>query len=146
MTQERIKEALDELYVEAKCCLDRGEIPVSAALLFEDRTEIISSNQVEQNDDPFAHAEFNVIQEALKQRHTRYLKEATLIVTLEPCLLCLGAILKTGIPDLYYVLDDPKLGSLSHYHAFVDDKLHVHQIQDERFQALIDTFFSRLRS
>lgn len=136
---------MDKLYLEAKRCSETGEIPVSAALLFEDGSMELSSNEVEHENDPFAHAEFNVIQNSLKKRNTRYLKDATLIVTLEPCLLCMGAILKAGIPDIYYVLDDPKLGSLSHYHAFVDDQVRVHQIEDRRFKELMDSFFVKLR-
>ena len=100
---------------------------------------------MEREENPLSHAEINVIREGLKKSDTRYLKDGILIVTLEPCLTCLGAILKVGIKDLYYVLDDPKEGALSHYHAFVDDKLRVHRIQDDRFKELMDTFFLSLR-
>ncbi len=57
----------------------------------------------------------------------------------------MGAILKSGIENLYYVLDDKKAGSLSYYHTFVDYRLRVHQIEDERFEELMDRFFKKLR-
>ena len=55
------------------------------------------------------------------------------------------SLIKAGVKELYYVLDDPKLGALSHYHAFVDDMLIITRLNDERFKELIDGFFLNLR-
>lgn len=144
MDKRLLKQALDELYRKAEEAAGKDEIPISAMLLFPDGTSYLEANAVEKENDPLAHAEMRVIQKAMKSRG-RYLKDAVLLVSLEPCLMCLGAILKAGIPELWYVLDDPKLGSLSHYHAFVDDVLRVHRVEDERFEVLMKKTFSRLR-
>lgn len=145
MKKEDLKRYLDMLYLEAKKASENHEIPISALLVLPTGETVLSHNHVEEENDPFSHAEFNVINEGMKKMNSRYLKDAILIVSLEPCLFCLGAILKAGIKNLYYVLDDEKLGSLSHYHAFVDDKLFVHRIEDERFSFLMDEFFKKLR-
>lgn len=155
MNKEVLKAALETLYKQAQIAFDKGEVPVAACVTADETDDTIycSHNSVEEDDDPFAHAEILAIKRALQgtsseKDNKRYLKDATIIVTLEPCLMCLGAILKAGIKHLYYILDDPKLGSLSHYHAFVDDQLEVVRLEDEdgRFKKLMDDFFKKLRS
>lgn len=144
MDFQELSSYLDRLYRKAKEISKRGEIPISAILVFPDGSFVVDGNAVEEKDDPLEHAEMRVIRQAMKARG-RYLKDAILFVSLEPCLMCMGAILKAGIPDLYYVLDDERLGALSHYHAFVDDRIHVHRIEDKRFKPLMDSFFESLR-
>ena len=144
MTKENLKEIIDNLYCYSKKASDNNEVPVSACLIVDDKI-IYSYNHVEEKDDPFSHAEIEVIKEGLKIANSRYLKNSTLIVTLEPCLLCMGAILKTGIENLYYIMDDKNKGALSYYHVFVDDVLKVHQIKDSRFTDLFSSFFKSLR-
>lgn len=144
MTKENLKEIIDNLYSYSKKAIDKNEVPVSACLIINDKI-IYSYNHVEEKDNPFSHAEIEVIKEGLKETKSRYLKNSTLIVTLEPCLLCMGAILKTGIENLYYIIDDKDKGALSYYHVFVDDVLKVHQIEDKRFNELFSSFFKTLR-
>jgi tRNA(adenine34) deaminase len=145
MTRDELSAILDQMALLSKSSSSQGEIPVIAALYCPDGTVLYASNQVEEANDPFSHAEINVLRQGLKKYDSRYLKDCILIVSLEPCLMCLGAIIKAGIKNLYYVLDDPKLGGLSHYHAFVDDKIHVHRINDTRFKPIMDEFFQKLR-
>ena len=145
MTRDELSAILDQMALLSKSSSSQGEIPVIAALYCPDGTVLYASNQVEEENDPFLHAEINVLRQGLKKYDSRYLKDCILIVSLEPCLMCLGAIIKAGIKNLYYVLDDPKLGGLSHYHAFIDDKIHVHRIDDTRFKPIMDEFFQKLR-
>ena len=145
MTRDELSAILDQMALLSKSSSSQGEIPVIAALYCPDGTVFYASNQVEEENDPFSHAEINVLRQGLKKYDSRYLKDCILIVSLEPCLMCLGAIIKAGIKNLYYVLDDPKLGGLSHYHAFIDDKIHVHRIDDTRFKPIMDEFFQKLR-
>ncbi len=146
MTKTDLKIILDHLYEEAQISCQEHEIPVSACLVLEDGRQFYSHNEVEKYNDPFMHAEFSVIDRALKLTDSRYLKNSTLIVTMEPCLLCMGAVIKAGVSSLYYVLPDEKGGALSHYHAFVDDKLKVSEIEDARFKELMNDFFNTLRN
>ncbi|MFA6861676.1 MAG: nucleoside deaminase [Bacilli bacterium] len=145
MNKEELKIYLEKLYQKACSLKSEGEIPVVAGLVLSDGTFILKGNEVEKDNNPLSHAEINVIKEGLKISKNRYLKDATMIVTLEPCLMCLGAILKTRIKALYYIVDDPQYGGLSHYHAFVDDVLQVSQIQDSRFNNLLNDCFNKLR-
>ena len=144
MKTQELSSFLDLLYQKAETGAKKGEIPISAILVFPDGTYFVDGNAVEEKNDALEHAEMRVIRKAMKEKG-RYLKDALLIVSLEPCLMCMGAILKAGIPDLYYVLDDERLGALSHYHAFVDDRIHVYRIKDDRFRPLMDSFFAELR-
>lgn len=145
MILSELQEILDRLVVECKQALSEEEVPVSCCLLLSDGTKIFTHNRVEKDNHPFHHAEFLALEEGMKQAASRYLKGATLIVSLEPCLLCMGAILKAGIDTLYYVVSDEKLGALSHYHTFVDDRLKVIEIEDNRFQDILKDFFTNIR-
>ena len=146
MTKNDLLRILDNLYKEAQAAMLENEIPISACLVLEDGKEFYSHNEVEKHNNPFLHAEFSVINKALKETDSRYLKNSTLIVTMEPCLLCMGAIIKAGISSLYYVLRDEKGGALSHYHSFVDDRIKVSEIEDSRFSKLMNDFFLTLRN
>lgn len=146
MTKNTLQEITEELYLRSKNALEAGEIPVSCCLLTSEGEKYYSQNKVEETSNPLAHAEILLIQEVLKEKKTRYLKESTLIVTLEPCLMCLGAIVKAGIKHLYYFLDDEKKGGLSFHHAFVDDVLEITRLEDSRFLNLMQECFSRMRN
>ena len=146
MTKNDLLRILDNLYKEAITAKEENEIPVSACLVLEDGKEFYSHNEVEKNNNPFLHAEFSVINKAIRETDSRYLKNSILIVSMEPCLLCMGAILKAGVSSLYYVLPDEKGGALSHYHSFVDDRIKVSEIEDSRFIKLMNDFFLTLRN
>lgn len=146
MKKEELIHILDILYKEAEQAKTEGEIPVSACLRLKDGMTFYSHNEVEKRNDPYAHAEFLVLKKAMEKTKSRYLKGSTLIVTLEPCLVCMGALLKAGVSSLYYVLTDEKGGALSHYHAFVDDRLMINEIKDDRFSEQVESFFRKLRN
>ncbi len=144
MKDTELREHLDRLYRECEQASRRGEVPV-AAIVADDRGFVFASNEVEERRNPFEHAEVLALERMLQKRGGHYLGDATLLVSLEPCLMCMGAILKAGIRDLYYVLDDERMGALSHYHVFVDDVLRVHRVKDDRFLPLLQRFFQERR-
>ena len=145
MTKEELSEILDDLYSLAKEAKDAGEIPVSCCLVLKDGRRFYERNRVEERKNNLAHAEFLALEKAREETGLLYFKGSHLIVTLEPCLFCMGAIVKRGVSQVSYVLEDEKLGSLSHYHAFVDDRLDVLPLFDPRFKPLMDEFFQTLR-
>lgn len=134
------------MLIEGDKAKEAGEVPVSCCLLLPNQKPIYTVNRVEKENDPLAHAEILALEEGFQKTNSRYLKDGILIVSLEPCLMCLGAIIKAGIKDLYYVLDDPKAGGLSHYASFVDESLHVIRLKDDRFKEQMDSFFTQLRA
>ncbi|MFA7166606.1 MAG: tRNA adenosine(34) deaminase TadA [Desulfoplanes sp.] len=91
----------------------KQEIPIGAVLLDTDGSIIgRGHNQSITQHDPTAHAEMLAIREACTVKQNYRLPNTTLIVTLEPCLMCLGAIIHARIGCIVYGADDPKTGTL----------------------------------
>ena len=93
---------------------EANEVPVGAVVTF--KGEIIGKgfNQCIQNHDPTAHAEIIAIRAAAKHVGNYRLNECNLYVTLEPCLMCFGALVHARISKLIYGADDIKTGALQH--------------------------------
>ena len=114
-----IKDENMELAIEqAKKAAERDEIPVGA-IIREDSGKIIAieSNKTLELCDPTAHAEINAIRTACKARKDLYLSDCTIFVTLEPCSMCLAAIVNSRLKKLIYGLPSPKYGAFSSSHS-----------------------------
>ncbi len=114
-----IKDENMELAIkEAKKAAQRNEIPVGAVIT-EASGEIIAieSNKTIKLCDPTAHAEINAIRKACKARKDVYLSDCTIYVTLEPCSMCLAAIVNSRLKKLIYGLPSPKYGAFSSNHS-----------------------------
>ena len=110
-----IKDENMELAIkEAKKAAQRDEIPVGA-IIKETSGKIIAieSNRTLELCDPTAHAEINAIRNACKASKRLYLSDCTMYVTLEPCIMCLAAIVSSRIDELIYGLPSPKYGAFS---------------------------------
>jgi tRNA(adenine34) deaminase len=101
-----IKEALRQ----ARIAYDAGEIPVGAVVVWDNKIIARGHNQVEQLNDSTAHAEMIALTSAFNQLGSKYLPEATLYVTLEPCLMCCGAMYWSKIKRIVYGAEDVKNG------------------------------------
>ena len=99
---------------EAKKAALRDEIPIGA-IIKEDSGKVIAkeSNKIIELCDPTAHAEINAIRIACTVREDLYLSDCTMYVTLEPCSMCLGAIINSRLKKLVYGLPSPKYGAFS---------------------------------
>ena len=114
-----IKDKNMELAIkEAKKAALREEIPVGA-IIKEDSGKVIAkeSNKIIELCDPTAHAEINAIRIACTVREDLYLSDCTMYVTLEPCSMCLGAIINSRLKKLVYGLPSPKYGAFSSNHS-----------------------------
>ena len=103
---------------QAKSAAARDEVPVGAVI--QDASgKIIAkeSNRTIELCDPTAHAEINAIRKACKKRKDLYLNDCTMYVTLEPCSMCLAAIVNSRLKKLIYGLPSPKYGALSLNHS-----------------------------
>ena len=110
-----IKDENMELAIkEARKAAQRDEIPVGA-IIKETSGKIIAieSNKTIELCDPTAHAEINAIRYACRKRKQLYLYDCTMYVTLEPCMMCLAAIVNSRIEKLIYGLPSPKYGAFS---------------------------------
>ena len=95
---------------EAEIALEEGEVPVGAVVIAENRIIAKSRNQTELLNDSTAHAEMLAITAASNNLGAKYLKECTLYVTLEPCIMCIGASYWSQLGNLVYGAADEKRG------------------------------------
>ncbi len=129
-----------------------GEVPIGALLVREDKVLARSHNHRELWQDPTAHAEMIVIREAAKALGGWRLIDTTMFVTLEPCAMCLGAIILARIPRLVFGARDPKAGACGSVLDFANDPRLNHRVEvvggilGEESQRMLSKFFKALRS
>jgi tRNA(adenine34) deaminase len=114
-----MKEALRQ----AKLAFDAGEVPVGAIVVWGDKIIARGHNQVEQLNDSTAHAEMIALTAAFNSLGSKYLPEATLYVTVEPCLMCCGAMYWSKLGAIVFGAADVKNG----YHKTTGDNWPFHQ-------------------
>ncbi|MCM8823282.1 MAG: tRNA adenosine(34) deaminase TadA [Candidatus Omnitrophica bacterium] len=90
---------------------EEDEIPVGAVVTYENRVIAKGYNQVEKLNDPTAHAEMIAITAACEYLKTKWLYNCTLYVTLEPCIMCAGALILSRIDNIVFGALDPKSGA-----------------------------------
>jgi tRNA(adenine34) deaminase len=95
---------------QARQAYDAGEVPVGAIVVWGDKIIGRGHNQVEQLNDSTAHAEMIALTSAFNQLGSKYLPEATLYVTVEPCLMCCGAMYWSKLVRIVYGAEDIKNG------------------------------------
>ena len=138
--------ALEEAALAAEEC----ETPIGAALVCQNRVIARNHNRREQLCDPTAHAETLVLREAALFYPSWRVEDAELYVTLEPCLMCAGAILQARVNRVVIGTLDPKAGAVrSLYRALEDSRLNWNVavqdgvLQEECAQLLVDFFKAR---
>lgn len=128
-----------------------GEVPI-AALLVRDGIVIARAHNLRETDqDPTAHAEMLAIRDAAKQTKSWRLIDCTLYVTLEPCTMCIGAIVLARIPRLVFGAPDPKAGACGSIMNIPPEPRLNHRVDviggvcAEESQSLLQDFFRELR-
>jgi len=96
---------------EAHSAEKQDEVPVGAVVVIEDKVIATGFNRTIMDCDPTAHAEMVVIRHTAKTINNHRLNQATVYVTLEPCAMCMGALLQARIKRLVYGASDPKAGA-----------------------------------
>jgi tRNA(adenine34) deaminase len=135
----------------AERAYEEGEIPVGAIVVLNNQIIGKGYNQVEKLKDPTAHAEMIALSAACDTIGNKYLKDATLYVTLEPCPMCAGALVWSKIDKVVYGASDPKAGACGSVLNILNnsDLNHRSEIiqgileQDSEF--LLKSFFSSKR-
>ena len=143
---------MDQALELADQAFREGEVPVGAVLVF--RGEIIARafNRRERDQNPLGHAELSVLKRASEKLGTWRLSECSLYVTLEPCLMCTGALLQARVEHLIYGCRDPKGGCVTSLYRLPEDPRFNHKmrvtggIRTERCSALLKVFFKNLRN
>lgn len=147
-----------EALKEAKKAYQRGEVPVGAIAVFENKIIARGHNQMELLHDPTAHAEMITITEAADHLHSQggeyhrgSLEKVTFYVTLEPCPMCAGALVLSHCESLVFAAPDPKLGACGSVYNIPKDTRLNHQLNvasgvlGAESKMLMQEFFKNLR-
>lgn len=145
--------AMGEALKEAEAAGRRDEVPIGACLL-DAQGKIITKagNNKEETNCPTGHAEILVINKASEILKDWRLLDCTLVVTLEPCLMCMGALWQSRISKLVFGAYDPKGGALSLNYNFHDDSRLNHKfsimggVRHYESSRLMSQFFKQKRS
>ena len=137
-----MRQALDE----ARKAFNKGEVPIGAVVVYGDRIVGRGHNLTETLADPTAHAEMQALTAASSTLGGKYLRDCTLYVTVEPCVMCAGAIAWSQAARVVWGADDPKKGYRRYSEAVFHPKTTVVRgILGGECEALMTSFFAGLR-
>ena len=148
-TEEQSKKDLyymQRALVEAEAAYKEGEIPVGAVVVCRDRIIARAHNLTETLNDVTAHAEMQAITMATNELGGKYLQDCTLYVTVEPCIMCAGAIGWAQLQRIVYGCREDKRG----YHEYAPKAFHpkanvTYGVMEEECKALMQRFFQERR-
>jgi len=142
---------MNEALKEAKIAYSLNEIPVGCVIVKDDIIIGRGRNRKEETKEVFRHAEINAIEDASKNLNSWRLNGAKLYVTMEPCVMCMGAIMQAHIKDVYFSFKDKAMGSIGSVidltkYNFQNPKINIHEgLLEEESKKLIQDFFIKLR-
>lgn len=136
---------------EAEFAANKEEVPIGAVIVHKNRVIGRGYNQTETLKDATAHAEMIAITAAANHLQSKYLDECELYVTVEPCVMCTGAILLSRIKRIYFGTFEPKFGACGSLYDLINTGKYNHKtevfsgIYNEESKALLETFFKSKR-
>ena len=136
---------------EASLAAERGEVPVGAVIVKDDKVIASAHNVCEEENNPLCHAELIAINKALKVLGTQRLDECDLYVTLEPCAMCAGAISHARIRRLFFGAYDKSGGCVASDKFLLDKGSPMRSVEyycgicEEECSKLLKDFFKELR-
>ena len=144
--KKKDEEYMRRALMEAQAAFDEDEIPVGAIIVCKDRIISRARNLTEMLTDVTAHAEMQAITSGANLLGGKYLKDCTLYVTVEPCVMCAGALGWAQINRIVYGASDEKRG----YTKYAPDALHpkttvTSGVLEDECRALMQDFFARKR-
>jgi tRNA(adenine34) deaminase len=142
---------MQEALKEAEKALKKKEVPVGAVVVYQNKIIGRGHNQVETLKDPTAHAEILAIGAASNFLNSWRLADASIYVTVEPCIMCAGAIILSRLDRLIFGAYDPKAGACGSLYNLPQDIRLNHQVRivsgvlEEQCKSIIKAFFDQLR-
>ena len=136
---------------EANLAKNEGEIPVGAVLIQNAKLIAKAHNQPILNHDPTAHAEVEVLRKAGRKLKNYRFSGSTLYVTLEPCAMCLGAIMHARIERIVFGASDPKTGVCGSKTDLTSESFFTHKVKvdggvlEEENKEILQSFFKSRR-
>jgi tRNA(adenine34) deaminase len=137
---------------ESKKAAERGEVPIGALIVRDGKVMGRGYNLREANRDPVAHAEIIAIRKAAKKEKSWRLCGATVYVTLEPCIMCMGAMILARVERVVFGCHDPKGGAAGSLYDLSDDPRLNHRmevtkgVREAECAAILSAFFAALRN
>ena len=137
---------------DARLAAEAGEVPVGAVVVAGGEIVSHGHNRSETDSDPTAHAEIVALREAARKKGNYRLTDATLYVTLEPCAMCMGAVVQARIGRLVFGAYDPKAGAAGSAIDLSDSPSFNHRFEinggvlAEECGAVLKTFFESRRA
>ena len=137
---------------EAEEALEQNEVPVGAVVVFEDKIIGRGYNQVEKLKDATAHAEMIAITAAENHLGDWRLTDCDIYITVEPCLMCTGAILSSRIKRIYFSVFDPKFGACGSVYNVAQEGKVNHKVEvfsgllEQESSLLLQEFFKKKRT
>ena len=151
-TQLSDNDAMEIALVEARIAASAGEVPVGAVALVGGKVVAAHHNEREGTGDPTAHAEMLVLRDAARVVGDWRLSEVTVVVTLEPCPMCAGALVAARVGRVAYGVSDPRAGACGTLYNLCADPRLNHELPvtdgvraDER-GVLLTSFFAGRRA
>jgi tRNA(adenine34) deaminase len=149
---KRYDEWMGLALAEATLARGSGDVPVGAVVVDEAGGVLgAGRNRREEQNDPTAHAEIVALREAARRRGTWRLDDVTLVVTLEPCTMCAGAILQARVPRVVFGAWDEKAGAAGSVYDLLRDRRLPHRVEviagvrEPEAAALLTGFFDPMR-
>ena len=142
---------IKEAYKQACIAYNKDEVPVGAVIVKDGKIVARAHNNKENSNDPTAHAEIVCIRKACKKLNNWYLKDCEMYVTLEPCSMCVGAIIQARIKKVYYGVKDFRAGAIGGLYNLMDQKGFNHYfeyecLEEEMCGKLLKDFFKNKRN
>lgn len=148
MTDEEI---MNHAIIQARKALELGEVPIGAVIVQNGQIIAAGCNSVITNSDPTAHAEILAIRQAGKILGNYRLPEAELFVTIEPCVMCAGALIHSRIKRIVFGASEQRTGGISSVYSILQDGLLNHTtiitsgVLEEECRQLMQNFFRQRR-
>lgn len=137
---------MKQALAEAKYALDKGEVPVGAVIVVKNQIIARAHNQTELLTDVTAHAEMIALTSASSALGSKYLPDAKLYVTLEPCMMCSGAMFWSQIGHVIFGAADEKRGFMRYGKELLHPKTKLsYGIREQESRDLLKKFFQKRR-
>lgn len=149
--QQRDTEYMQKALALAEAASRAGEVPVGSIIVKNNKIIAEGANRPITSNDPTAHAEIVALRQAAQENENYRLPETTLYVTLEPCIMCMGAIIHARIQRLVFGAYDPKTGAAISCYTIGSDNILNHTLEitggicEQECAALLKDFFRKKR-
>ncbi len=152
MTLEQDQVFMQAALAEAEAARILGEVPIGAVVVLDGEIIGRGHNLRETSNDPTSHAEMEAIRQAAAHIGHWRLLDTSLYVTLEPCVMCMGAIILARIPRLVFACRDPRAGAVGSIYDFASDERFNHKVEvregvlGAECSKMLSSFFKELRA